>query len=68
MADILHFKPHKVLACAEGDFRKALAAITILMDFNAEEALQLIDIWIARGFVSEDEAAALHAFYGWWAL
>jgi hypothetical protein len=65
VADIIPFNPPAMGCFPCSDFRKALTAITILLDFNSTEASQLVGLWVAYGLLNEDEADALHVFYGW---
>ncbi len=64
VAGILPFRSRFVEPCPQGDFRKALMAVGILMDFDVSEACVMIAFWLARGLLSEDEAWALYVFYG----
>ena len=64
-AEIIPFRPRCTEICPSGDFRKALMAIMILEDCSTDQALQVVALWMARGLITEDEALALHAFYGW---
>ena len=47
----------------DGNFRKALSAITILSEMTCGGALLAIDHWLDKGLITEDERLALHQFY-----
>jgi hypothetical protein len=65
MAEILNFPKPDTAFCECASFRKALAAIHILMQSEAKEASELIHLWVEHALLSQDEAEALYIFYGW---
>jgi hypothetical protein len=64
-AKIISFPARSPRTLSDSGFHKALVAVTILLDFSAVEALQLIHSWVGCGLLSNHEAAALYAFYEW---
>jgi hypothetical protein len=63
-AEIINFRPKRLQPCPYGAFHKALMAVLILADFELSEIYLIIGVWLARGFISEDEASALYMFFG----
>ena len=63
-AEIIPLRPLFLEPCPYSLFRKALMAIVILAELESEEVRLVIAIWMVRGLISEDEAAALNVFFG----
>lgn len=46
------------------EFRKALQALNVLIEFSGNDALMVIDHWAHQDLITEDEGRALREFIG----
>ncbi len=64
-AEIIPFPAPMAQPCGCNSFRKALASIAILLEYDADESREIIATWVSRGLLAKQDADDLHRFYGW---